>query len=34
MEFLNYHHLRYFWSVAREGSYQGSREAACVAANY
>ncbi|MBM3836520.1 MAG: LysR family transcriptional regulator [Verrucomicrobia bacterium] len=20
MEFLNYHHLRYFWSVAREGS--------------
>ena len=23
-EFLNYHHLRYFWSVAREGSLRAA----------
>jgi len=26
-EFLNYHHLRYFWSVAREGSLRAASEA-------
>lgn len=26
MEFLNYHHLRYFWSVAREGSLRKAAE--------
>lgn len=26
MEWLNYHHLRYFWSVAREGSIQRACE--------
>jgi LysR family transcriptional activator of nhaA len=25
-EFLNYHHLRYFWSVAKEGSLRGASE--------
>ena len=25
-EFLNYHHLRYFWTVAREGSLRGAAE--------
>jgi LysR family transcriptional activator of nhaA len=26
MEWLNYHHLRYFWSVAREGSLRAAAE--------
>lgn len=26
-EFLNYHHLRYFWTVAKEGSLRGAAEA-------
>lgn len=26
MEFLNYHHLRYFWTVAREGSLRQAAE--------
>lgn len=26
MDWLNYHHLRYFWSVAREGSLRASAE--------
>jgi LysR family transcriptional regulator, transcriptional activator of nhaA len=26
MEFLNYHHLRYFWNVAREGSLRKAAE--------
>lgn len=25
-EFLNYHHLRYFWAVAKEGSLRGASE--------
>jgi LysR family transcriptional activator of nhaA len=25
-EFLNYHHLRYFWTVAKEGSLRGASE--------
>ena len=25
-EFLNYHHLRYFWTVAKEGSLRGAAE--------
>jgi LysR family transcriptional activator of nhaA len=26
MDWLNYHHLRYFWTVAREGSLRGAAE--------
>ena len=26
MDWLNYHHLRYFWSVAREGSLRRAAE--------
>src|SRR3954471_19983636 len=26
MDFLNYHHLRYFWAVAREGSLRQASE--------
>ncbi|MCB1086793.1 MAG: LysR family transcriptional regulator, partial [Verrucomicrobiae bacterium] len=26
MEFFNYHHLRYFWAVARIGSVRGAAE--------
>src|SRR4051812_7161572 len=26
MEFLNYHHLRYFWAVARKGSVRKAAE--------
>ena len=25
-DFLNYHHLRYFWTVAREGSLRRAAE--------
>ncbi len=30
MEFLNYHHLRYFWMIAREGSLRKAAEELCV----
>jgi LysR family transcriptional regulator, transcriptional activator of nhaA len=30
MEWLNYHHLRYFWTVAREGSLAAAAEKLCV----
>lgn len=30
MEFLNYHHLRYFWMIAREGSLRKAAEKLCV----
>lgn len=30
MEFLNYHHLRYFWTVAREGSLRKAAESLSV----
>jgi LysR family transcriptional activator of nhaA len=26
MEWLNYHHLRYFWTVAKEGSLKKAAE--------
>jgi LysR family transcriptional regulator, transcriptional activator of nhaA len=26
MEWLNYHHLRYFWTVAKEGSMKKAAE--------